>query len=150
MSDRPSIRTSGRSTVRVVRPYVRTSGRRAARFAGKGVGWGGGVLTKAERAARVHYKAERAARFHFSIFNFQNSSLAQPSARVRKYLGRKPTLSNWLTVVPAHGTAGFGKDFIKLELQNTSGCDNFNFGCVFVCVLAVTYDFENRGKWERI
>jgi len=45
------------------------------------VGWGGGVLTKAERAARVHNKAERAAQFHFDIHNFQNSSLAQPSAQ---------------------------------------------------------------------
>ena len=60
-----------------VRPSVRPSGtyaltkvggleRRAARFAGK-EGGDGGVLTKAEREARVHNKAERAARFHFTI-----------------------------------------------------------------------------------
>ena len=56
----------------------------------------GGVLTKAERAAQVHNKAERAARFHFIIFNFKFANgTAERAARVRKYLGRSPILSNW-------------------------------------------------------
>ena len=66
----------------------------------------GGALAKAERAARVHDKAERAARFHFNILNLKfDIGTAERAARVRKYLGRSPTLSNWWTVVPAHGPA---------------------------------------------
>ena len=55
-----------------------------------------GVLTKAERTARVHNKAERAARFRYVNFNLKfEIGTAERAARVRKYLGRSPTLSNW-------------------------------------------------------
>ena len=67
-----------------------------------------GVLTKAERAARVHNKAERAARFHLLIL-FSNTTLAQPSAQRESeiYLGRSPNISNWYTVVPARSPAPY-------------------------------------------
>ena len=72
MSDRTYVRTYVRkkhSQVRTsIRTYVRKKGSKVCQKKGGG---DGGVLTKAERAARVHNKAERAARFYFIIFNFK-------------------------------------------------------------------------------
>ena len=48
-------------------------------------GGDGRVLTKAERAARVHNKAERASRFCFIISNFKfDTGTAERAARVHK------------------------------------------------------------------
>ena len=62
LSDRPSVRTEEAQSSSYVHTYVRQEeGQKGSPEKGDG---DGGVLTKAERAARVHNKAERAAQFN--------------------------------------------------------------------------------------